>query len=139
MTSRPFAASNRLFFFTTISGQSVSLHRQKLHAHRRRRLGCLPCRCKPSCLLVDPEDHDVVAVLIRREQKRSGGIDAEIAWYPALRLHVLEERQRALAGDRKNGNRVMPSIRSVQKLTGRMNLDFSRGEIGGYRDIFRQR
>jgi hypothetical protein len=44
--------------------------------------------------------------------------------YPALRLHVIEERQRALAGDRKDGNRVMPSIRSVQKLTGRMNLDF---------------
>src|SRR5438128_773178 len=99
------------------SSKRVSLHRQKLHAHRRWRLDSLPCRCKPSGLLVDPENHHVVAVLISREQKRSGGIDAEIAWYPALRLHVLEERQRALAGDREDGNRVMPSIRSVQKLT----------------------
>src|SRR5437879_1050809 len=110
----------------------ISLHRQKLHTHRRRRLDSLPGRCKPPGLLVNPEGHHVVAVLISREQKRSGGIDAEIAWYPALRLHVLEERQRALAGDRKDGNRVMASIRSVQELAGRMNLDFCRRQIAGY-------
>ncbi len=138
-TSRHRQKCRRGTHESSFSPPRFSLYRQKFHAHRRRRLDCLPCRCKASGLLVDPEDHNVVAVLIRREQKRSSGIDAEIAWYPALRLHVLDERQRAVSGDREDGNRIMPPIRSVQKFTGRMNLDFRRGQIAGYGDIFRQR
>src|SRR5271170_1237999 len=63
---------------------------------------------------VDAKRHDVARILIRRNQKLSGGIDGKVARRLALRGGPIDKRQRAaLRIDAKDHNGIVSTVRPI--------------------------
>ena len=87
-----------------------SLDGYEPHAHRSWCIDGLTCRRKPAGCVNDSKDHNIVAALIQREQKRPRGIDAEVPRYLSLGRDVLQKGQRALRADGKDRDGIVPAI-----------------------------
>src|SRR4051794_10072372 len=101
--------------------------RHELDAHRLRDLDRLPRGRQASRLQVDPEDRDVVRVLVRGQEVVAGGIDAEVARrLPARGLVAGRGEVAGLRIDGEDGDAVVTPVRAVQELAGGMDLDLRR-------------
>lgn len=99
----------------------------KLHARGRRDLEDLAGGSETSGLPIDAKHHDVARFLVGRQQPGAGRIDSKITrCFPIYRDEFNVGQRPGCGSDRKNGDAVVPSIRSVKKLAGRVERDFSR-------------
>ena len=76
-------------------------------------------------LLIDLEDHDVIAGLIGGQQVAAAGRDFKVAWCLASGGDVFQQFGCAGCGiEGEDGNAVVPAVRAVEKFAGRVRLDF---------------
>ncbi len=84
---------------------------KELDADWRRYLCAVPGRRQSPALAVHFEGKYVVAVLVRRQQKTSSGVDREVAGYLATRQHVLHKFQFTGVGvNGKNRDGIVAAI-----------------------------
>ena len=75
--------------------------------------------------MINPEDHDVVRLLILCEQVMSCRIDFEASRNLSPSRHIFDMRQRALLRiDREDGDAVVPTIGGIKELAIGKDVDF---------------
>lgn len=80
--------------------------------------------------MVDAKEHDVIGILIGRQQPRAGPIKRKIARRLALGRNPFDKPRRALGViHREHSNAVIPAIGSLNKFSRRVNLDFGGGTL----------
>src|SRR5260370_10854317 len=104
-----------------------SCNRHECYRNRRRRLEYLAGWSQAACLRVNAENNNVIGFLIGCEQIRASRVNRKIAWRLTLRRNVFYGREGTGGGiNIKDGNAVMPTVRSIKEFTCRMHL-----QLGG--------
>src|SRR5260221_10608301 len=99
--------------------------RGEYYAHRKWDLHLLSRWSQTPGLLIDPEQRHITRALVGGEQISPRRIDGEVARRLALRGGILDRGQRPLRGvDRKHGNTILPTVRSVEEAAVAIHLDF---------------
>ena len=117
---------------------AATLRLRKHEAHGRGYFDAGAKRCQLSGFLVDREDEDVVAVLVRGQEEFARGVLGEVArgLAPGFGLACSRDHPGTLV-DGEYRDAVVAAVGGVEELPRGMNLNVGRGVLP--REVFRQR
>ena len=101
------------------------LDRYEFNADWKRHRQNLACWSQVAGLLIDLEDHDVVAVLVGCQQVAAAGSDLKVARCLATRGDVFQQFRCTGCGiEGEDGKAIVPAVRAIKKFSGGVHLDF---------------
>src|ERR1700740_2166597 len=103
---------------------SISVRGNKPHAYRRGHFQYLSSRRQAPTVGINTKNHDVIGLLVRREQVTPGGINGEISRRLALGRYVLNQPQATFRPiDREHSNVVGTPVTGIKALPRGIHLE----------------